>query len=359
MSIFRDTLEGYTLQDWLKQKIWPAEEKLTEQDVYDATMLSCCEAIKTGTTTVQDHYFKTDSIIKAGIDTGLRMQVTRVIMDVDNGLEQRKKELEKLFHYQNQYENITVNVGIHGLYTASQLAMEKAIQIAKQNHVTVHMHFCENKSEVEDIQKMHQATPAEMLENYFSETKNSLAHCVKVGQKEIAAIQKTDSSVIHCPISNLKLGCGIAPISQMLKQGINIALGTDGQGSGCNLDMFETMKYACLLQQGYQENPQIINAYEVLKMATINGAKAMGLEERIGSIEVGKTADMIMIDLKSETNQPVNDIISNIVYNGKGQNVCTTIIQGKIRMENRKLVGIDEKQIFEECQKIAQRILKD
>ena len=198
-----------------------------------------------------------------------------------------------------------------------------------------------------------------MLEKYFSETKNSLAHCVKVGKKEIETIQKTKSSVIHFPVSNLKLGCGIAPISQMLKQGINIALGTDGQGSGCNLDMFETMKYACLLQQGYQENPQIINAYEVLKMATINGAKAMGLEEKIGSIEVGKTADIIIVDLESEVNQPINDIISNIVYNGKGQNVCTTIIEGKIRMENRKLIDINEKQIFEKCQKIAQKILKD
>ena len=359
MSIFRDTLEGYTLQEWLNQKIWPAEEKLTNQDIYDATMLSCCEAIKTGTTTVQDHYFKTESIIKAGINTGLRMQVTRVIMDIDNELKQRKKELEQLFQYQNQYKNITINVGIHGLYTASQLAIEQAIKIAKQNNVTVHMHFCENTSEIEDIKKIHKLTPAEMLEKYFSETKNSLAHCVKVGKKEIETIQKTKSSVIHCPVSNLKLGCGIAPISQMLKQGINIALGTDGQGSGCNLDMFETMKYACLLQQGYQENPQIINAYEVLKMATINGAKAMGLKEKIGSIEVGKTADIIIVDLESEVNQPINDIISNIVYNGKGQNVCTTIIEGKIQMENRKLIDINEKQIFEKCQKIAQRILKD
>ncbi len=359
MSIFRDTLEGYTLQNWLKKKIWPAEEKLTKNDIYNATMLSCIEAIKTGTTTVQDHYFKTESIIKAGLDTGLRMQVTRVIMDTDNELEQRKKELEELFCYQNKYSNITINVGIHGLYTASNKAIEQATEIAKRNNVTVHMHFCENTSEVEDIKKMHKLMPAELLIKYFSETKNTLAHCVKLTSKEIEAIKETNSSVIHCPISNLKLGCGIAPISQMLKHGINIALGTDGQGSGCNLDMFETMKYACLLQQGYQENPEIIDAYQVLKMATINGSKAVGLEEKIGCIEIGKTADIIILDLENEINQPINDIISNIVYNVKGNNVNTTIINGKIVMEDKKIIGINEQQIFENCQKIAKKILKD
>ena len=322
-------------------------------------MLSCIEAIKTGTTTVQDHYFKTESIIKAGLDTGLRMQVTRVIMDTDNELEQRKKELEELFCYQNKYSNITINVGIHGLYTASNKAIEQATEIAKRNNVTVHMHFCENTSEVEDIKKMHKLMPAELLIKYFSETKNTLAHCVKLTSKEIEAIKETNSSVIHCPISNLKLGCGIAPISQMLKHGINIALGTDGQGSGCNLDMFETMKDACLLQQGYQENPEIIDAYQVLKMATINGSKAVGLEEKIGCIEIGKTADIIILDLENEINQPVNDIISNIVYNVKGNNVNTTIINGKIVMEDKKIIGINEQQIFENCQKIAKKILKD
>ena len=173
MSIFRDTLEGYTLQNWLKKKIWPAEEKLTKNDIYNATMLSCIEAIKTGTTTVQDHYFKTESIIKAGLDTGLRMQVTRVIMDTDNELEQRKKELEELFCYQNKYSNITINVGIHGLYTASNKAIEQATEIAKRNNVTVHMHFCENTSEVEDIKKMHKLMPSELLIKYFYEKKNT------------------------------------------------------------------------------------------------------------------------------------------------------------------------------------------
>ena len=145
----------------------------------------------------------------------------------------------------------------------------------------------------------------------------------------------------------------------MLKHGINIALGTDGQGSGCNLDMFETMKYACLLQQGYQENPEIIDAYQVLKMATINGSKAVGLEEKIGCIEIGKTADIIILDLENEINQPINDIISNIVYNVKGNNVNTTIINGKIVMEDKKIIGINEQQIFENYQKIAKKILKD
>lgn len=361
MSIFRDTLEGYNLQDWLNKRIWPAEDKLTNEDIYNATMLSCIEAIKTGTTTIQDHYFKTEEIIKAGLDTGLRMDVTRVLMDIDNDLETRKQELIKLINeYQNKYSTIRINVGIHGLYTSSSKTVEEAINIAKQNNSNIHMHFCENQKEVEDIKNMYNAkTPAEVLFKYFTKTKNVLAHCVKLTKEEISAISKTNSSVVHCPVSNLKLGCGIAPIATLQENGVNVALGTDGQGSGSSLDMFETMKYASLLQKGINENPKEMTAYQTLKMATINGAKALGLEEKIGSIVVGKKADIIIVELENVVNQPINDIVSNIVYNAKGSNVNTTIINGKIVMENRRVLNCNEENIYEKCQKIAKRILQD
>lgn len=361
MSIFRDTLEGYNLQDWLSKKIWPAEDKLTNDDIYNATMLSCIEAIKTGTTTLQDQYFMTEQIIQAAVDLGVRLEATRVIMDIDNGLEKRKRELIKLIdEYKNKYPTIGINVGIHGLYTTSENAVKEAIKIAKENNLNIHMHFCENQKEVDDIKNMYNVkTPADALLKYFDKTKNILAHCVKLTNEEIDAIGNTNTSIVHCPVSNLKLGCGIAPIRELQERGINVALGTDGQGSGCNLDMFETMKYASLLQKGIKENPSKMSAYETLKMATVNGAKALGLEDKIGSIEIGKKADIIIVKLGNVVNQPINDVISNVVYNTKGSNVVTTIINGKIVMENRKIVNCDENDIYEKCQKIAEQILQD
>ena len=359
MSVFRDTLEGYTLQDWLTKRIWPAEEKLTDEDIYLASMLSCIEMIKSGTTTVCDQYFKTENIIKAGLETGIRMGQTRVIMDIDGGLEERKQELEDLIEkYNGKSEEIFINVGIHGLYTTSKEAVKVATSIAKKYNLPINIHFCENSEEVVDIKKMHNVEyPGEALEKYFEGQKVILAHCVKLESQDINSIKKINASLVHCPVSNLKLGCGIAKIEEMRNEKINIALGTDGQGSGSNLDMFETMKFAGLLQKGYLENPEVMPSYETLKMATIGGAKALGLEEKIGSIEKGKLADLAIINLNTATTMPVNDIISDLVYNCKGTNVETTIIGGKIIMENRKILNIDENKIFEECQKIAKRII--
>ena len=179
---------------------------------------------------------------------------------------------------------------------------------------------------------------------------------IKVSEEDIDEIKDMDISVAHCPVSNLKLGCGIAKVKYMLDNGINVALGTDGQGSGSNLDLFEAMKFTALLQKGVTENPECMPAYEVLKMATINGAKALGLEEKIGTIEEGKLADIIIIDIDDVKIKPINDLISEIVYNVKGSNVVTTIVNGKILMENRKLLIDKEKQIYEECDKIIKRI---
>ena len=185
-----------------------------------------------------------------------------------------------------------------------------------------------------------------------------LAHCVKIKEEDMKKINKERINVAHCPVSNLRLGCGIANITEFLNNKINVALGTDGQGSGSNMDMFETMKFTALLQKGAKENPKLLPAYEVIKMATINGAKALGKETQIGSIEEGKKADIIIVELEDTINQPINDIFSNIVYNAKGSNVVTTIVNGKILMEDRKLNINNEKKICEKCNGIIKRISK-
>lgn len=307
MSIFRETLDGYTLQDWLNKKIWPMEDKLTREDIYYASLLSCIEMISTGTTLANDQYFMTEDTIKAANDTKMRLQVTRTVNDVGELGKQRLEELEKLIlEYNGKYENITLNIGIHGLYTTGRETLEKLVELAEKYSLPVHMHFCENAQEAQDIKREYNVQrPVDVLKKYFTKTHNILAHVVKVSDEEIDEMSKMDISVAHCPVSNLRLGCGIAKIQQMHDKGINVTLGTDGQGSGSNLDMFETMKFAALLQKGVFENSANMESYEILKMATINGAKALKMEKSLGNIEEGKLADIIILDLNTETCEPM------------------------------------------------------
>ena len=360
MSIFRETIDGYTLQDWLTKKIWPMEDKLTEEDIYYASYLSNIEMIKGGTTTINDMYFMTNSIIKAAIDSGVRIQTTRTLMgnaDNKNDLD-RLKELETIIN-QNKHDRITFNIGVHGLYTTYENYFDKCLQLADKYDLPIHMHFCENETEKKDITNMYNKKPISILKEKLNGKKAILAHCVKLSKEEIEELAKENISVSHCPVSNLKLGCGIADINEMYHNKINISLGTDGQGSGSNLDMFETMKYTALLQKGIKEDPTIMNAYDVMCMATINGAKALGLEDKIGSIDVNKLADIIIIDLEDIKLKPINNIFSEIVYNVKSNNVDTTIIDGKILMENHKLINDKENLIINKCEEIINRIVNN
>lgn len=358
MSIFRETLDGYNLQDWLEKKIWPMEDKLTYDDIYYASLLSFVEMIKTGTTTINDMYFMQEEIIKAAIKTGVRLQTTRTLMDLASDGEKRLNELEELIkEYKDKEETITLNIGIHGFYTSNAPYIEKCANLARKYDIPVHIHFCENTKEREDIKREYSVTsPVELIKKYFKGLHVILAHSVKLTKEEIEELENQDVHISHCPVSNLKLGCGIANISYMLKNGINVSIGTDGQGSGSSLDLFEAMKYTALLQKGILEDPKELPAYEILKMATVNGAKALGLEKEIGSIEEGKKADVIILNLDTVTTTPINNMFSEIVYNVKGTNVETTIINGKIVMENRVVNGANEKEIYNKCNEIIKRI---
>ncbi len=357
MSIFRESVDGYTTQDWLTEKIWPIEDNLTPEDVYYSSLLSCAEMIKTGTTTVNDHYFFPNSVIEAVNKSGIRAELTRVVMDVDGKMEERFSELESLIqNSNNKYDTIYISVGIHGLYTASGECIKKAIEISKKYDLNIHMHYLENSKESGDISNNYNSSkPYEIVRKYFKDTNSIFAHCVKLTSEDFDVFKNYNIKVSHCPISNLKLGCGIADITKMLENNIIVSLGTDGQGSGCNLDMFDTMKFTGLLQKGINENPELLPAYEILKLATINGAKALNKENLIGSISEGKLADLIILDLSDITLQPINDIFSNIVYNAKGSNVITTIINGKVVMDNRTLINLDETEIIEKCKNILSK----
>ena len=333
MSLFKESVDGYLLQDWLEKKIWPVEDKLTSDDIYKYSKTTFNEMINTGTTCVNDQYFNTEDIIRAANDKKIRIELTRTLMDSDGNGKQRLDELKYILDkYRDYNSNITFNVGVHGLYTSNEKYIKVVTDFARENNLKIHMHFCENSKEVEDIKREYKVEyPAQVLEKYFRGIKLILAHCVKLTDEDIKILKELDVSVSHCPISNLKLGCGVAPVQKLLDNGINVTLGTDGQGSGSNMDMFETMKFTALLQKGINENPMNMMAYDVIKLATINGAKALGKENEFGSIDINKKADLIAIDLESTcVNKPINDIFSTIVYNAKGVNVEFLMVNGEI-----------------------------
>lgn len=357
MSIFRETVDGLKTQDWLTQKIWPMEDKLTNEDIYYATMLSCIEMIETGCTCINDMYFMTEDIIKAALESGVRLQTTRTLMGHNKEDLIRLEELNNLLE-NYKYETITFNAGIHGLYTSNEEYVKKCVDFAEEKNLPIHMHFCENTQEREDIKRDYNVEePSDVIKRDFKGIHNILAHSVKISDKDIENLKETNTYIAHCPVSNLKLGCGIAPITKMVEEDLCVSLGTDGQGSGSNLDMFETMKFTALLQKGINENPEDLPAYEVLKMATINGTKALNLNET-GKIEEGKLADLIIINMEETITNPINNIFAEIVYNVKGSNVDTTIINGKVLMENRKISNVNKKEIIQKCEEIINRIKK-
>src|SRR5574344_325038 len=277
MSIFRETLDGYNLQDWLNKKIWPMEAKLTNEDIYYASYLTFIEMVKTGCTTINDMYFMTDSIIDAQKKVGGRLQTTRCLMGDGDKEEDLHKidELNDLIEKYRDLDLVTFNVGIHGLYTSNRKYVDTCIEYARKKELPIHIHFCENAEEVTTIKQNYNENPVDVIEEDFEGNSIILAHCVKLTDEDIERLgkinnsveKKTKISIATCPVSNLKLGCGIAKINKMKEVGLNVSIGTDGQGSGSNLDLFEAMKYVALLQKGQDENPEEMPAYEVLKMS--------------------------------------------------------------------------------------------
>ena len=354
MSIFRGTFEGCDLYTWLNQKIWPIEAKLTKEEVYNASMLSILEMISTGTTCVNDHYFFSEEIRKALTESKMRAVITRVLMDNDGkeASENRINEFINLYKTRDEDNKlITYSVAPHGLYTCSGEVLAKARELAIKYNLPVHIHFLESINEVEDIKNLHGIRASQVLKKYFDGIHTILAHGVKLDDEDIEILKTMNCGISHNPLSNLRLGCKIADTTKYKKNGINVALGTDGQGSGNNLDMFEAMKMAALIQGGIHENEERLGSKDAIKMATINGAKLLGLEDKIGSIEEGKDADIIIVDIEPNLTNikliPNNDIISNLVYNTDGKNVDTTIVNGEVLMEKRKFKYLQPEKIIE------------
>ncbi len=357
MSIFRATNDNLNLNDWLTKKIWPIEDHMKDQETYYTTLLSCLEMIKTGTTCFNDMYFACNGSLKAIKEAKIRGVFSRCLMDNDEYGEQRIQEFIGLYNENKNSKLIKFAVAPHALYTCSEQYLKGCSDLALELNIPFHIHFCENTSEVDGIIQKYHCDPVEALEKIgILRNKTILAHGTFISDKGLELLKGKDVSIAHNPVSNLNLGCGIADISKY-KNYVNLCLGTDGQGSGNNLNLFYHMSFVDFLQKGKYQDPTVWNSYDTLKMATINGAKALGLDKEIGSIEVGKKADIIILDLNNTEIYPGVDIITNVVHNVESNNIDTTIINGEILMKNHELcLSIDETNLKNNINKILNEL---
>lgn len=356
MALLRGVGDDMELFEWLKTKIWPLEQKHTKKDFYLASILGCIEMIKFGTTCFNDMYCFADEIAKACKKINMRASLSQVIMEEYVQDECTPENTEKFIKKWNNDELIIPGIAPHAVYTCLPQTLKKSKEISDKYNKQLHIHIAETKKEVDDCKKTHKATPAEYLEKLDILNENTVAaHCIWLNDKEILLFSKRKVNVAHCPVSNMKLASGLAPITKMLKNNINVGLGTDSVASNNNLDLFEEMKSAALIQKLNSYDPTIMPAQIVLDMATINGAKALKINT--GSIEKGKLSDIILMDIRKPHLQPVTNIISHLVYSAQGQDVDTTIINGKLIMKNRKILGINENKIFDKAQNILEKLL--
>jgi 5-methylthioadenosine/S-adenosylhomocysteine deaminase len=362
MTLFRGIAEDQPLDVWLKKTIWPLEAKLRQEDIYAGALLGCLEMIKNGTTCFADMYFHESIIAKAVNESGLRSVLAEGIIEAEDkalGEKMFKKSVDFARSFHGHADGrVTTMLGPHAAYSCSPDLLVKIREKASELGVGVHTHLAESKEIFTDFEKKYGCSEIEFLDKInFLKSNVLAAHCINLSNADMHILYKRKTNVVYVPVANMKLGLGAAKIADLMDLGINVALGTDGPASNNSLDMFETMKIAALLQKLIYSDPKILPARESLKMATLNGAKALGLERSIGSIEVGKKADVILIDFTKPHLKPLHNIYATLVYSARGSDVDTVIVDGKIIMENRKVKTLDEREVIERAENITLDLL--
>ena len=358
MSIFRGYKADKKLMDWLEDAIFPVEDKLQPEDIYWNSYLSCLEMIKSGTTTCNDMYFGMNKTVEAINDTGLRAVVAWCIKDdaIKDKIE-KTREFAKIYN-ENKDSKIKIYVSADAPHTCNPDTIKLCVELAKELNTGLHIHLSETIDEETKIKSRYSKRSTEYLNDLNAfDVPVVLAHGIYVSDSDIEILKKIKGGISHNPISNCKLSSGICDVAKLRENGITIGLGTDGIGSTTTMDMFEEMKTAAYLQKVSTKEPSVISAYDILKMATIDGAKVLGMDDQIGTLEPGKKADMIFIKTDKIHMCPANDVCANLVYSSNGADVESVMIDGKIIMQNRKMINLDEKQVMRQVKKIAKRLL--
>jgi len=362
MTFFRGLAEDQPLETWLKETIWPLETKLESEDVYVGAVLGCLEMIKSGTTCFADMYFHEDMVAKAVEKSGLRGVLAEGIIESGNKVlgEKMLNESANFARRFHGYANgrVTTFLGPHAAYSCDPELLIKIEKKSLELNVGIHIHLAESKEMFRGFEGRYGSSEVEYLDKInFFKGHVLAAHCINLSGEDMQILSHKGVNVAYVPVANMKLGLGAAKVKDLTDLGVNIGLGTDGPASNNTLDMFETMKIATLLQKLVYLNPKVLPTYEVLRMATVNGAEALGLKKEIGSLEVGKKADIVLVDLSKPHLNPLHNIYASIVYSMRGSDVDTVIVDGKILMENRQVKTLDEQAIMEEAEKTALNLL--
>jgi 5-methylthioadenosine/S-adenosylhomocysteine deaminase len=360
MTLFRGLVDDRPLESWL-EKIWKVEAAIiSAKSVVAGTELAMIEMIRSGTTCAADMYWLYSEAYEAVRCAGFRMVNGPSFADIP-GFENRKdvnaSAAEKFLERYQDDPLIHLRIQAHSAYTTNPGMLEDIARIMEERQVGFMTHASESKGELDLVRQKYGKTPIEVLDAVgLLGEKTLLAHCVHLSQAEIERLAETHTSVAHCPTSNLKLSSGIAPVAEMLRAGVNVAIGTDGAASNNDLDLLHEAQLAALVQKGVSGDPTVLPAEKVFSMLTIDGARAVGLADRVGSLEVGKLADLVAVNFDAANLTPCYNLYSHLIYAVSASDVCHTMIHGKLVMLDRHLLTLDEEKVKSEVGEIAQQV---
>jgi 5-methylthioadenosine/S-adenosylhomocysteine deaminase len=364
MTLFRGLADDLPLNTWLADHIFPAEAHFVNSDsVYWGTLLACAEMIRSGTTTCGDGYFCLDGSGKAVDQSGMRGVLGQGVVDFPApGVPDPSKNVKVAEEFVEKWSGFSSRIkpGIfcHSPYTCSPDTIQTVKRICRKRQVRFFIHAAETKDEVSLIKSRYHRTPIRHLNRLqVLDAQTVVIHAVHVDAEEIEVLARTRTAVAHCPESNMKLAAGIAPVNEMLNKGVLVGLGTDGCASNNDLDLINEMDTAAKLGKVYDLDPTALNAPTVLRMATIEGARVLGVEKEIGSLEIGKKADMIFLDLNQPHLTPCYDPYSLLVYSAKGSDVHSVMIGGRMVMENRKILTFNQEEVMDRVVRISRQII--
>ena len=350
MALLRGISDDVPLMEWLEQHIWPIEGKMGYQEIYDGARLGILEMLMGGTTTFVDMYPYEEAVAQAAESAGIRALVSPCPMDFRmDHFENDWRQVKKRF---KDSKLVSMWMGPHAIYTLSEKNLQRSIMLSKELGVGSHVHLAETQTEQDNCMAQHGMSPTEYLEKQgLFTTKTLAAHCVVMSDHDIEILAKNGVSVAHNPQSNMKLASGIAPVKKMLDAGVNVSIGTDGASSNNDLDMWDEMRTATLLQKVSTMDPCAIPAYTALQMATVNGAKAIGREGELGVLSAGALADVILVDLEKAHLYPHTNLVSELVYSAHASDVDTVIVNGSIVVQNRKCLSMNAQEVCATAQK--------
>jgi len=360
MTLMRGYGGGCDLQHWLQEYIFPAEAKLDERAVAAGTALGLAEMIATGTTCIVDMYMKTGTIAQQVMDAGLSANLSCGGLYFGDPKDfspdkcsdcRNQEELMQQWHGAGEGQ-ILVDASIHGEYTSSAPLWQWTADFAQKNKLGMHVHISETKLEHEQSLQRHGKTPLAILDQYgVWERGGTAAHCVWVSDEDMDLMARKHVTAVHNPVSNLKLGSGVARVPKMLEVGVNVALGTDGVSSNNNADLFEEIKLAAMLHKGVSRDPMVVTAHQALEMATVNAARALG--RNTGVVAPGKVADLILVDFNRPNLVPCHDVEENLVFAARGSDVSMNMARGKIIYEKGEFLTLDLEKIRSEVEHYA------